>query len=199
MTQAVLVAGVGMVPFAKPGASDSYDVMGANAIRQALSRCRHRLRAAPTGLRRLRLRRFHLRAARALRSRHDRHPGHQRQQQLLDRLDRAVPGAAGRGQRRGRLRAGASASSRCSPGALGAHVQGPAQPVRALRQRCATRCWSATRLAAGAALLRRRRARRTCSSTARSWRPSPRSAPRPAAMPRTTRWRCSARSSPKTR
>jgi len=37
MTQAVLVAGVGMVPFAKPGASDSYDVMGANAIRQALT------------------------------------------------------------------------------------------------------------------------------------------------------------------
>ncbi|HJW50394.1 MAG TPA: lipid-transfer protein [Burkholderiaceae bacterium] len=37
MTQAVLVAGVGMVQFAKPGASDSYDVMGANAIRQALT------------------------------------------------------------------------------------------------------------------------------------------------------------------
>ena len=37
MTQKVLVAGVGMVPFAKPGASDSYDVMGANAIRQALT------------------------------------------------------------------------------------------------------------------------------------------------------------------
>jgi len=37
MTQAVLVAGVGMVPFAKPGASDSYDVMGAKAIRQTLT------------------------------------------------------------------------------------------------------------------------------------------------------------------
>lgn len=31
-----VVAGVGMVPFAKPGASDSYDVMAANAARQAL-------------------------------------------------------------------------------------------------------------------------------------------------------------------
>ena len=32
----VLVAGVGMVPFTKPGKSDSYDVMGANAGRAAL-------------------------------------------------------------------------------------------------------------------------------------------------------------------
>ncbi|KQW37524.1 lipid-transfer protein [Rhizobacter sp. Root404] len=31
------VAGVGMVQFAKPGASDSYDVMGAAAVRQALA------------------------------------------------------------------------------------------------------------------------------------------------------------------
>ena len=32
----VIVAGVGMVPFAKPGASDSYDVMGSRAARLAL-------------------------------------------------------------------------------------------------------------------------------------------------------------------
>ncbi len=31
-----IVAGVGMIPFAKPGASDNYDVMGANATRQVL-------------------------------------------------------------------------------------------------------------------------------------------------------------------
>ncbi|GGE12074.1 Acetyl-CoA acetyltransferase [Gemmobacter megaterium] len=31
-----VVAGVGMIPFAKPGASDSYDVMGAQAVRLAL-------------------------------------------------------------------------------------------------------------------------------------------------------------------
>ena len=36
MTQAVYVAGAGMIPFAKPGASDPYDVMGANAARAAL-------------------------------------------------------------------------------------------------------------------------------------------------------------------
>ena len=33
----VLVAGVGMIPFAKPGASDSYDHMGAKAARLALA------------------------------------------------------------------------------------------------------------------------------------------------------------------
>jgi sterol carrier protein 2 len=32
-----LVAGVGMIPFAKPGASESYDVMGAKAARAALA------------------------------------------------------------------------------------------------------------------------------------------------------------------
>ncbi len=36
MSHRVYVAGVGMVPFAKPGASDTYDVMGANAARKAL-------------------------------------------------------------------------------------------------------------------------------------------------------------------
>ena len=37
MADRVLVAGVGMIPFAKPGASDSYDVMGAQATRLALA------------------------------------------------------------------------------------------------------------------------------------------------------------------
>jgi acetyl-CoA acetyltransferase len=32
----VIIAGVGMIPFKKPGRSDSYDVMGANAARAAL-------------------------------------------------------------------------------------------------------------------------------------------------------------------
>lgn len=36
MARKVYVAGVGMVPFAKPGASGTYDVMGAIAARQAL-------------------------------------------------------------------------------------------------------------------------------------------------------------------
>ncbi|SFL30394.1 lipid-transfer protein [Shimia haliotis] len=36
MTQEAIVAGVGMIKFAKPGASESYDAMGASAIREAL-------------------------------------------------------------------------------------------------------------------------------------------------------------------
>ncbi len=36
MTNTARVAGVGMVPFTKPGTSDTYDVMGANAVRAAL-------------------------------------------------------------------------------------------------------------------------------------------------------------------
>ena len=36
MSNDVYVAGVGMIPFAKPGAGDPYHVMGARAIRAAL-------------------------------------------------------------------------------------------------------------------------------------------------------------------
>ncbi|MFE1909206.1 lipid-transfer protein [Streptomyces gardneri] len=36
MSRRVLVAGVGMVPFAKPSAAESYDVMGAGAVRAVL-------------------------------------------------------------------------------------------------------------------------------------------------------------------
>ncbi|TDC88531.1 lipid-transfer protein [Actinomadura sp. 7K507] len=37
MSDNVAVAGVGMIPFAKPGKSDAYDVMGAEAARRALA------------------------------------------------------------------------------------------------------------------------------------------------------------------
>ena len=37
MSQKTIIAGVGMIPFRKPGQSDSYDVMGANAARAALA------------------------------------------------------------------------------------------------------------------------------------------------------------------
>lgn len=37
MTRSAFIAGVGMIPFKKPGTSDTYDVMGATAIRQALA------------------------------------------------------------------------------------------------------------------------------------------------------------------
>lgn len=35
--ESVVVAGVGMIPFTKPGASDSYDIMGAGAVKKALA------------------------------------------------------------------------------------------------------------------------------------------------------------------
>jgi acetyl-CoA acetyltransferase len=37
MTKRIFVAGVGMIPFTKPGASESYDLMGAKAARLALA------------------------------------------------------------------------------------------------------------------------------------------------------------------
>src|SRR4030095_6325246 len=37
MQRKVLVAGVGLIPFSKPGASEPYDVMGAGATAAALS------------------------------------------------------------------------------------------------------------------------------------------------------------------
>lgn len=37
MSDNLIIAGVGMIPFKKPGQSDSYDVMGANAARAALA------------------------------------------------------------------------------------------------------------------------------------------------------------------
>ncbi|WP_175944985.1 lipid-transfer protein [Caballeronia sp. BCC1704] len=40
MTRKVVVAGVGMVPFKKPGASETYDLMGAEAARAALADAR---------------------------------------------------------------------------------------------------------------------------------------------------------------
>ncbi len=38
-TQPTIVAGVGMIAFGKPGASENYDVMGEKAIREALADC----------------------------------------------------------------------------------------------------------------------------------------------------------------
>ena len=36
MSNKIVIAGVGMIPFKKPGKSDSYDIMGAAAVREAL-------------------------------------------------------------------------------------------------------------------------------------------------------------------
>ena len=114
MSSSVYVAGVGMIPFRKPGASAPLHRDGRGGHAAGAGRCRHRLRPDAAGLCRLRLRRLDLRPDGAVRGRHDRHPGRQRQQQLLDRFDRAVPGAPG-GRRAARsIARWRSASSRCS-------------------------------------------------------------------------------------
>ncbi len=196
MSSRVYVAGVGMIPFVKPGANAPYHVMGAEAARLALERRRPRLRPDPAGLCRLCLRRLDLRPARALPGRHDRHSDHQRQQQLLDRLDRAVPGAAGDRLRRGRLRAGARLrADEARRARRGLHRS--AERIRRLRRgrRQAGRC---ARRSAGAALFRRCRPQPHEEIRHAAGRRSPRSAPRRAGTPRTIRWRCSARKSPPT-
>ena len=106
MNNQAIVAGVGMVPFGKPGASDPYDVMAGAAVRwrwrtpaSLTTWCSRRSSATSTAI--------DFRPARALPRRHDRHPDRQRQQQLLDRIDRAVPGPPGGRGRRGGLRPGA--------------------------------------------------------------------------------------------
>ena len=91
MGRRVNVIGVGMTKFAKPGASEDYNVMATKAARAALEDAKVDLRRRRAGVRRLRLRRQHLRAARRLRRRAHRHPRLQREQQLLHRLDRALP------------------------------------------------------------------------------------------------------------
>ena len=44
MPSKVVVAGVGMIPFTKPGASETYDEMGAEGGERGARRCRRRLR-----------------------------------------------------------------------------------------------------------------------------------------------------------
>ena len=157
MSSRVVVAGVGMIPFAKPGASASYHEMGAEAARRALADAgigyelveqayagyvygdstagqRAIYQLGMTG-----------------------HSDRQRQQQLLDRLDRAVSGAPGDRQRRCRLRARARfRADEARRAGFGLHR--PAEPVRGVR-RARRQADRRARHSACAALFRRRRAR----------------------------------------
>ena len=154
MSRDVVVAGVGMIAFTKPGANEPYPQMAAKAARQALADAGIGYERRAAGVRRLRVRRLDRRSARRLRSRHDGHPDRQRQQQLRDRLDRAVPGPSGGRERRRRLRAGARFRAH-EPGRARRGVRRPAEPVRAFR-RSHRRAGRPRRDSAGAALLRRR-------------------------------------------
>ena len=132
MSEAVVVGGVGMVPFGKPGASEPYNVMGANAVRAALADAGITYDQVEQAYVGLRVRRFHVRSAGALRGWHDRYSDRQRQQQLLDGFDGAVPRAAGRGQRRDGLRTCARLRADGS-GRARREIQGPSDTLRALR------------------------------------------------------------------
>ena len=87
MSKRVNVIGVGMVKFAKPGASEEYNVMAAKATRAALEDAKVPYAEIQQAYCRVRVRRQHVRPARGLRGRAHGHPRLQREQQLLDRLD----------------------------------------------------------------------------------------------------------------
>ena len=116
MSEKVIVGGVGMIPFSKPGASPSYTDMGAEAVRRALadagigydkvqqayvgyvygdSTCGQTAlyEVGLTGI-----------------------PDRQRQQQLLHRLDGSLPGPPGGGHWVMPTACWPLASSRCRPG-----------------------------------------------------------------------------------
>ncbi len=197
MSHTACVAGVGMIAFAKPGASDPYPEMGAKAARAAL---------ADAGL-----------AYDAIEQAYvgyvygDSTCG---QRALYEVGMSGIPivnvnnncstGSTALYLARQAIESGAADCVL----ALGMeqmrsrrdrqHVHRPADAVRPLRRglrrarrrRTRFRWRCATSAAPGAS---------TCSATARRWRPSRRSAPRRAATPPTIRWRSSARcSAPKT-
>ena len=182
MTEEIVVAGVGMIPFRKPGRQPGVSRDGRRrpcawrwpTPASATTRCSRPTPATSTATR--------PRPARALRSRHDRHPDRQRQQQLLHRIDGAVPGAPGDRRPARSIARSRSASSRCGP-ARSAQCS-PIAPSPFDRFDDVTdELVGEPRHPAGPALLRRRRAASTCSATARRSRPSRRSAPRRAATP----------------
>ena len=188
----VYVAGVGMIPFRKPGDSLPYHEMGAVGDTPGTRRRRARVRSDSTGVRRLRVRRFDFRPARRVRGRHDRHSGGQRQQQLLDRIDGIVSRPPGGRERRRRMRARRRLRADAAGGAHHA-LERPAQHLRAFRSSL-RRAGGRQGASARDPLLRRRRAGSTCNATAPSSRPSPRCAPRRAGTRRRIRSRCCARS-----
>ena len=101
-----VVAGVGMIPFAKPGRSDTYDRMGAEAARLALQDAGIELadiQQAYAGY-------VYADSAAGQTAIYalgdDRRPDHQREQLLRERIDGAVAGAPGDPLGRRRLRPG---------------------------------------------------------------------------------------------
>ena len=95
MVMDVRVVGVGMTPFAKPGASESYVEMGSKAVKAALADAGLPYSAVQQAYAGYVYGDFDLRPGRSLPGWNDRYSDHQCPQQLLDRLDGAVSGAPG--------------------------------------------------------------------------------------------------------
>ena len=192
MSTPVHVVGVGMIPFVKPGANKPYPEMAAEALRAALADAGHRLR----------------------RRSQQAYVGYVYgdstcgQRALYEVGMTGIPivnvnnncstGSTALFLARQAVDSGAVDCAlalgfeQMNPGALGAVFNDRPSALRALR-RTRPRNWSATPRSRWRCATSAAPAWRTCSSTARRWRPSPRSAPRPAGMRPTTRWRCSAR------
>ncbi len=151
MSQDVYIVGVGMIPFTKPGANQPYPQMAAQATNAALTDAGIGYELVQQAYVGYVYGDSTCRPARAVRGGPDRHSGRQRQQQLLHRLDRAVPGAPGGGAAAPPTACWRSASSRCSPGALGAVFDDRPSPFDALRPASPT-SWSGTSRACPLAL-----------------------------------------------
>ena len=80
MSEKIVIAGVGMIPFKKPGQSDSYDVMGAAAVRKALTDAGIGYDQVQSALRKLCLRRQLCRSGGPLSGGDHRYPHRERQQ-----------------------------------------------------------------------------------------------------------------------
>jgi hypothetical protein len=194
MSEHALIAGVGMIPFTKPGANPPYPEMAAAAVRAAL---------ADAGLGYEHVEQAYVgyvygdstcRPARAVRGGHDRHARWSTSTTTAPPARPRCSWRARRWQRRGADCALALGFEQMSPGALGANF--PTGPAPSSASTTPPRRWSAMPRSRWRCATSAAPAWPTCSSTARRWTPLPRSAPRPAAMPPTTRWRCSARWSP---
>jgi acetyl-CoA acetyltransferase len=192
MVRSVHVVGVGMIPFAKPGANKPYPEMAATATRAALadaglgyelieqayvgyvygdSTCGQRAlyEVGMTGI------------------------------PVVNVNNNCSTGSTALFLARQAVASGAAECAlalgfeQMTPGALGANF--PTAPAPSSASTTRPRRWSATPRSRWRCATSAAPGWPTCSSTARRWTPLPRSAPRPAGMPPTTRWRCSATSS----
>ena len=190
MKNTAVISGVGMVPFAKPGASAPYYQMGAEAARQAL---------ADAGLDYAKVEQAYVGyvygdstcGQRAL------YPIGMTGIPVINVNNNCSTGSTALFLARQAVESGAAdcvialGFEQMKPGALGSSTTTGRPPSNPLTGSART-WWDSPRCRWRSAILAAR-AWRTWTSTAPRRRPSPKYALRRAGMPRATRWRCSAR------